>query len=214
MTEADWASCTNPHQMLAFLDDVASERKLRLLACACVRQVWHLLEDERSRAAIDAVERIADGRLDRDVLPTAYAEAGDAANRLNYAHPHILRPVCAALAARYAAADAVIAAVRDSMTMARAAGSDAASQCLLARDLFGNPFRQVFLQPAWLAWNAGTVVKMARSIYDDRRFRDLPVLGDALEDAGCDYAALLAHCREPGEHALGCWVVDAILGKA
>ena len=86
-------------------------------------------------------------------------------------------------------------------------------QCALLRCLFGNPFRPVSLDPAWLGWNAGTVVKLAQAIYDDRRFGELPVLADALEDAGCTDAAILAHCRGPGEHVRGCWAVDLVLGR-
>jgi hypothetical protein len=80
-------------------------------------------------------------------------------------------------------------------------------------DLFGNPFRPVSVAPLWLAWNDGTVVKIAQAIYDERAFDRLPILADALEDAGCTDRAILAHCRQPGEHVRGCWVVDLILGK-
>jgi hypothetical protein len=64
-----------------------------------------------------------------------------------------------------------------------------------------------------LAWDEGTSVKVAQGIYEDRAFDRLPVLADALEDAGCDDADILHHCRLPGDHAHGCWVVDMILAK-
>jgi hypothetical protein len=70
------------------------------------------------------------------------------------------------------------------------------------------------INPIWLRWNDGTVVKLAQSIYDERRFTDLPILADALEDAGCADADILAHCRGPGPHVRGCWVVDLLLGKS
>ncbi|HEY1378110.1 MAG TPA: hypothetical protein VGF55_15015 [Gemmataceae bacterium] len=76
------------------------------------------------------------------------------------------------------------------------------------------PFRPVAVDPAWLAWNHGTVPAIARRVYDERAFHDLPILADALEDAGCTDADILAHCRQGGEHVRGCWVVDLILGKA
>jgi hypothetical protein len=82
----------------------------------------------------------------------------------------------------------------------------------LVREVFGNPFRPVAVDPAWLAWNNNTVLRMARVIYDDRRLRHLPVLADALEEAGCDNVDLLAHCRAAVEHVRGCWVTDALLG--
>jgi hypothetical protein len=70
------------------------------------------------------------------------------------------------------------------------------------------------LDPLWLAWEGGTVPKLARAIYDGRRFEDLPVLADALQEAGCGDAELLGHLRRPGPHARGCWPVDLLLGKA
>jgi hypothetical protein len=65
-----------------------------------------------------------------------------------------------------------------------------------------------------LTWNDGTVIKIAQAIYNERAFERLPILADALEDAGCDNADILRHCREPGEHMRGCWVVDLLLGKS
>lgn len=68
--------------------------------------------------------------------------------------------------------------------------------------------------PAWLRWNDGTVEKLARTIYDERRFDRMPILADALEEAGWDHADILAHCRGPNDPVRGCWVVDLMLGKA
>jgi hypothetical protein len=86
--------------------------------------------------------------------------------------------------------------------------------CVLMREVFGNPFRPVADDPAWLTWNHGTVPAIARHIYDDRAFHELPKLADALEDAGCSDPDILAHCRGGGEHVRGCWVVDLLLGKS
>jgi hypothetical protein len=86
-------------------------------------------------------------------------------------------------------------------------------QAALLHDIVGNPFQIVTIDRAWLRWNAGCVEQIARRIYDDRRFADLPVLADALEEAGCDDAAILGHCRQPGDHARGCWVLDSLLGR-
>jgi hypothetical protein len=66
------------------------------------------------------------------------------------------------------------------------------------------------VDPAWLTSN---VVALAKTIYDEQSFDRLPILADALEDAGCDNAEVLNHCRQPGEHVKGCWVVDLVLGK-
>jgi len=82
--------------------------------------------------------------------------------------------------------------------------------CALLRDIFGNPFRAVIIDPQW---QSSTVTTFAQAIYDDRAFDRLPILADALEDAGCTDASILEHCRGGGVHARGCWVVDLLLGK-
>jgi hypothetical protein len=64
------------------------------------------------------------------------------------------------------------------------------------------------------AWNNGIVVKLAQAIYDDCAFDRLPILADALEDAGCTNQEILAHCRSGGDHVPGCWVVDLLLAKS
>ena len=66
---------------------------------------------------------------------------------------------------------------------------------------------------AVLGWNDGLVPRLARTIYEGRRWPDLPLLTDALLDAGCDDEALMSHCRDEREHSRGCWAVDAILGR-
>ena len=87
------------------------------------------------------------------------------------------------------------------------------AQAALLLDVFGNPFRLAQVNPHWLAWNEGTIPKIARSIYDARAFEDLPILADALLDSGCDDEAIISHCRTPGPHVRGCWVIDLLLGK-
>jgi hypothetical protein len=81
----------------------------------------------------------------------------------------------------------------------------------LIHDVFGNPFRPVTFDPAW---RTSTVHALATTIYDHRAFDRLPVLADALQDAGCEHADVLDHCRGPGLHVRGCWVVDLVLGKS
>jgi hypothetical protein len=89
-----------------------------------------------------------------------------------------------------------------------------AQQCRLVRCLFGNPFRPVVPDPVWLRWNDGIIPRLAQGIYHERAFDRLPILADALEEAGCTNPEMLDHCRQPGTHARGCWVVDALLGRA
>jgi hypothetical protein len=87
-------------------------------------------------------------------------------------------------------------------------------QAALAQDVFGAPFLPAQPEAFWLRWNDGCVGKIAQSIYDERRFQEIPILADALEDAGCDDEDILTHCRRPGRHVRGCWVIDLLLGKS
>ena len=87
------------------------------------------------------------------------------------------------------------------------------AQSSLLRCIFGNPFRPMTIDPAWLTWNDGTVVKLAQAIYEERAFERMPILADALEDASCGDEQILTHCRGPGPHARGCFAVDALLQK-
>lgn len=92
----------------------------------------------------------------------------------------------------------------------KARSAEELAQCAILTDIVGNPFHPVALDPAW---HTEAVVGLAADIYSDRAFDRLPVLADALEDAGCADADILAHCRGPGPHVRGCWAVDLLLGK-
>ncbi len=81
----------------------------------------------------------------------------------------------------------------------------------LFHDIFGNPFRPVSFSPFW---RTDTSVALAAQMYESRDFSVMPILADALQDAGCDHDDILNHCRQPGEHVRGCWVVDLLLGKS
>jgi uncharacterized protein YceK len=101
-----------------------------------------------------------------------------------------------------------LAAERDAEAAERAA------QVALVREVFGNPFRPVRVDPAWLAWHGGTIPRLARAIYGDGAFDRLLVLADALEEAGCGDPDVLGHLRGPrGVHIRGCFALDAVLGK-
>ena len=92
------------------------------------------------------------------------------------------------------------------------AGANLKDEAAVLRCILGPlPFRSLQVDSVWLT---STVVEMARGIYDERAFDRLPILADALQDAGCENADVLAHCRGPGPHVRGCWVVDLVLGKA
>jgi hypothetical protein len=79
------------------------------------------------------------------------------------------------------------------------------------RDIFGNPFRTVAFSTEW---RTTTVVLLAKLMYESMDFSTMPILADALQDAGCDNEDMLNHCRQTGEHVRGCWVVDLVLGES
>jgi hypothetical protein len=86
-----------------------------------------------------------------------------------------------------------------------------AAQLILLRDIFGNPFHPVTFSPSW---RTDTAVSLARTMYESRDFSAMPILADALQDAGCDNPDILDHCRDTAlTHVRGCWVVDLVLGK-
>jgi hypothetical protein len=87
-----------------------------------------------------------------------------------------------------------------------------AHQASLLREIFGDPFANPFFKPAWRTLD---VLLLAQGIYDEKAFDRMPILADALQDAGCDSEYILAHCRDTAlPHVRGCWVVDLVLGKS
>jgi hypothetical protein len=207
MTEAEWQACADAGAMFPLIEPIGT-RKSRLLAAACGRAIGHLLGHPASRDAVEVIERGADGWISDDDWWLA----------------------------SYHAEGALFAAQQDreGSSMARAAAADfihsLTCECLrgfpsrlrsearlmsfvpaaLIRDIFGNPFRPVSVNPDW---RTSTVLTLAEGIYANRAFDRLPVLADALQDAGCDNDDVLAHCRGDGPHVHGCWVVDLVLGK-
>jgi hypothetical protein len=227
MTEAEWLACTDPDPMLEFLRGKASDRKLRLFACACVRRAWGRREDTRSREAVQVSERYADGLASREELALACQRAWEA-------HGGCWRPwrLGRYAAAALAAEEAAHAAAACAVPYASSAWADApvvllgwrrrkawmrCVQSVLLRDLYPNLSHLV---PTGPAWQTPEVVALAQAAYNQRELpagtldvARLAVLADALEEAGCDRADLLAHLRGPGPHVRGCWAVDLILGK-
>lgn len=228
MNTKEWATSQDSRQMLTGLAKRASARKLRLFACACCRRVWEDLEDENSRAAVESAERFADETISKDVLSAAQSAAHRATQRW-YAPPLGIAPepnwrrAVASTAAKYAAQPTEIptrlaramvysahyALLADNLHALDATAAQIA-QCNLLRDIFGNPFLLVLFSAVW---RTDTAVSLARQMYESREFIAMPILADSLQDAGCDSDDILSHCREPGEHVRGCWVVDLVLAK-
>ena len=188
MTEAKWLmSGTKPGTMLRFLKDKANERKLRLFAVAVHREYYRLdprFSGQASLLAADTAKGFAEAN-----------QSVDTATRLRLGGYFVLNPTAYGAAKR----QLDIADVPDDFRTS------------ILRCIFGNPFRPITLDASWLT---PTVMLLALAIYHDRGFERMPVLGDALEEAGCTNGDILDHCRQTGQHAKGCFVVDLILGKS
>lgn len=215
MTEAEWLACTDPTLMVEFLRGNASDRKLRLFAVACCYRLWDWSSDECRRKLI-LFERHADEPEQPDV---GDIEFGSAIEASQVAAPEVVSGAFDAVRSSLWNYWDVLTAAEVEETGVEALASPAwlkaiETQVYLVHELVNNPFRpRKPLPMAVLSWNENTVVRLAQRIYTDRAFDRLPILADALEDAGCDNADILAHCRGSGVHVRGCWVVDLLLGK-
>jgi hypothetical protein len=222
MTESEWLSCTDPTKMLEFVTGKASDRKMRLFACACCRRTWHLLCNDNSRSAVEMAERYADEFLDPDQLARVRDKAREARRRMP-SQP-AWRAASAALEAtnkqggRAALACVIDAALAVNVRDRNNCDPDELEiQGWLLRCVIGNPFRRVCLEPAW---RTATVTDLAAATYEERVLPSgeldstrLGVLADALEEAGCTDYATLDHLRSAGPHVRGCWSVDLVLAK-
>ncbi len=220
MTEAEWLAGEDARDLVQRELHGAGARKLRLFAVACCRCSRQLLLDKTHRAALDVAERYADGlATDRELAAVANKASPRARGLLRRANTeremrrwseatavaNATRPCTQHWHASNNAADAV-------WHVTRAAHWPIGPRLVaLLRDIFGNPFRPVAIDPAWLT---SDVLALARGIHDDRAFDRMPILADALQDAGCANEDILSHCRAAREHVRGCWVLDLVLEKA
>lgn len=220
MTETEWLASTDLQAMLDFLSDKASHRKFRLFACACVRRMWPLLTDERSRNAILIAEQFADGLVAKDAMSVAAVDAKAAAEAQAAIQPPKKQgSTIVHLAAAKAASEKRIASVNAhwaaSWTVvgagkvaawAAAKNTERSGQPDLLREIIGNPFRP----PARPAQWSPTIVMLAKGVYAGEPTGHA-TLGSFLAKAG--HAELAEHFRLEGWHPKGCWAVDLILGK-
>jgi hypothetical protein len=220
-----------------------STRKARLFGAACCRRVWHLLDNPADRRAVEVAEEVAEKRKRLTDLRAAHEVAGTidlgpdrssvaslggwssvSSKEWDFCYSLWINPrgrgVCRV--AHWAstptpwgnpygtANDArVLVAFRTGLAAAK---QEDEVQCRLLRDIVGPPVPPA-IEGAWLGKNDGAARRLAEALYEEDAFDRLPILGDALEDAGCTDRAILDHCRGPGPHVLGCWVVDLLLGK-
>jgi hypothetical protein len=245
MTETEWLTAAHPWDMIAFASGTTTNRKLRLFACACCRQVCNDFLPPLVLRAVAAAEAFADREISADTLAqvreVVAGIVGDANREDARAGTGYLSHVLGACLSICSGADVMELAQDTAHSCAFAAGDVAiyvadyqtrpgrtrrplgpderppeiaherAIQADLLRDIAGNPFQSLEMQPEWFT---DTAVALARQMYDSREFSAMPILADALQDAGCDDDDILNHCREAREHVRGCWVVDLLLGKS
>jgi hypothetical protein len=196
MTEAEWLSATDPRPMFVRVRKTAraSHRVLRLFAAAFWHWQSHRLPTEAEQRRVRECAGLLEGWAETGTMPAG------------------VRPQRSHGGFFSAHASQMAKAVVESPVGWGDYGPPAIAMLPgLIREVFGNPFRRVAADPAWLT---STVASLAEGIYAERAFDRLPILADALQDAGCENAEVLGHCSGPGPHVRGCWVIDLLLGKS
>jgi hypothetical protein len=220
MTEAEWLTSEDPIAMNRVVsagvlnarwpDGSSAERKQFLFSLACCRLVWPLVEvDDRTRKLVEHYERHVDWPPHDVEIDHLWYGVKEAARHPEEEASHE-QMVVANMVYDLSDTGSVVAWLTSAINNWGDVKQRTCDIADLLRCVFGNPFRPIAFDPNW---RTETVVALASAIYAERAFDRLPILADALEEAGCDHADILSHCRGPGPHARGCWVVDGILGK-
>jgi hypothetical protein len=232
--ERGWLTGDDPRRMLEFLHGRASDRKLRLFQVACCRRAWHLLSNNSCREAVLVAERYADGQAkdrERRAIRNQVARSRNPDSLLAInARSAVFaanektswRGLCFLGVAAVFGHAAHRTGNRGSAAYKTAYQAELRAEADLVRCIFGNPFRpSPPIDPSVLAWNGGTVPRLAASAYEDHLLPSghlepsrLAVLADALEEAGCTEAGILEHLRGPGLHVRGCHVIDLLVGRS
>jgi hypothetical protein len=234
VADADRQPDPDPEALLRQLQGKLSVRKLRLFSLACVRRFECFLAHprlEKTRAAIDLLERQVEGLVPAEELHASRAAALEEIERnvreralANWTGSDMGHVLLANDAERAAARhieltqdfafDVVVDRLPESLSDDEAwevvTGPVRAQLCRWLQDVAGEPSQPVRFRPEWRTPDA---VAIASDMYLRRDFVALPVLAEVLSEAGCEDPPLLRHCREPGEHIRGCWVVDLVLSK-
>ncbi|WP_020472774.1 hypothetical protein [Zavarzinella formosa] len=186
----------------------ASGRKKRLFACECYRHLWAKYPPEDAAWSVLGIcERHAEGVAlknefyqMRKSFPDERMAIGNADEAAKTTSLYCLQKVWDSIGGE-----------NHHPSDYRLYAEEAESQSSLIREIFGDPFRPTSVEPFWLT---SEVVALAQTIYEQRAFDRLPILADALEDAGCSNEDILTHLRGDGPHVRGCWALDLILGKS
>ncbi len=243
MTKAEWLANPDFSTQTKFVVEHLSPRRLRLLAAGFCRAVPQLADFQHFLSILDTIERFADGLARAHELETVrqksratalesyerYAEKST--NHHDPGQQEWLESQYA-WAVAFAATTPVPTAEVGERVMMVATGSRVVgllresspevsnateAETHLSRfrgvvwDIAGDPFAQPLVERDW---RTETAIAMARQMYEANDFSAMPILADALQDAGCDDDAILNHCRDTGiAHYRGCWVIDQLLSK-
>jgi len=218
MTEADWFRIQGPLSLLEYVADKVSQRKLRLFAAACCRRIEYLFPNQDRRNCLDVVDGWAEGAATFHELEAAILAAVVGWEPKGEKKGAIRDNVAAAIGLIVQHHDDPFESARGACIYTESAAfiagkshaDEGKAQAGILRDILGNPFRAHALDQACLTPKVKT---LAQAIYDERAFERMPELADALAEAGCSNQDILSHCRGPGPHVRGCWVVDLVLGK-
>jgi hypothetical protein len=217
MNEEEWLLALDTISLLHAARRLSGERKIRLFACACARQFFPVNVHPDLRSSVEIAEEMADGTA----TPTEVEREKELFDSLIYVGHYDARGfggdnMSSARFVRDAINPRVLSVVRAVSCFLSDYDADMGLDYTQTgvpwlRDIFGNPFRSIDFTP----WRTDTALSLARQMYDSRDFGAMPILADALQDAGCDNEVVLSHCREPNQvHFRGCWVVDGVLGLA
>ncbi|MFO0824399.1 MAG: hypothetical protein U0792_15005 [Gemmataceae bacterium] len=238
MTEAEWLACDDPYRLMLYGPRRASRRQCLLAICGYARRieryiphrtvVLYLTECEQAADGLASIDNTNDGihnrlqalspsfpkesphhRLSTSLLACLFT----AAMEKPYIHPASYQSVRGAVTNLMGIdpSNDELNPRLHSESWRVAWEQEGTAQVNIIRDIFGNPFRPVAFDAEW---RTSTAVALAQQMYESRDFSTMPILADALQDAGCVNEDILNHCRGDGPHVRGCWVVDMLLGKS
>ncbi|VTR99153.1 Uncharacterized protein (Fragment) OS=uncultured bacterium PE=4 SV=1 [Gemmata massiliana] len=213
MTEAEWLACEDPERMLELVRDPGRYRRMLLFAVGCLERMAVTTGFQDSQRA--RILNLAEARADGDFVdPEPHITSAVVSSMRPHPSERIYLDLLVAprqlnvvpIAQHAAETSATCSWPRRIVTY----DTERAAQAALLREVAGNPFRHVTFSHSW---RTSTVLAITAQIYQWCDFSAMPILADALQDAGCDCTDVLDHCRNAGSHVRGCWVVDLVLGK-
>jgi hypothetical protein len=229
MTETEWRTSDDSIEMLKWLGDKISPRKMLLFGCALCHKLEHLLRHKSAIAAIGEIEQCADNLLNAKDLWHAHTLAYSSLRQCKPEWRASYYARCAVVCVIPPTVEQIagmnrivqgnfrlalqIAAEKQKTDAAQIAFENACTiEADLLRDIVGNPFSKA--ASSWPSFNSDVAKTKAEFVYVNRRFDLLPEIADILEVAGCTSDEILNHCRQPSEHVRGCWVIDELLSKS